>query len=145
MCFPAVSPACVSYAAAGDCRFYRCFQQRFPCDVFGSSHVTDFEFQLCKDLDTQSVMFDSQVHIFPSCMIYFTNFHLQTAIIFISVVILSRNRTTTHASSLLWRLTRNYESIPRDKYTLTFQTWSILKIRIVCIICLASVFVTGRS
>ncbi|KAI0212802.1 hypothetical protein LSAT2_002249, partial [Lamellibrachia satsuma] len=54
---------CIAYANAGDCRFYSCFHVRFPCDVFGASHMADFELQLCIDLDLQSEYFDSEVTI----------------------------------------------------------------------------------
>ncbi|KAI0227339.1 hypothetical protein LSAT2_022199 [Lamellibrachia satsuma] len=57
-----VSPSkCIDYANSGDCRFYKCFQQRFPCNVFGVSHVTDFEFPVCQDLERQNELFELQV------------------------------------------------------------------------------------
>ena len=52
---------CLDYANAGDCRFYKCFNQRFPCNVFGTSHVSDFELPVCEDLSKQKEVFDSQV------------------------------------------------------------------------------------
>ena len=55
------SATCVDYANAGDCRFYKCFQEKFPCEVFGTSHVTDFEFPLCEDLKAQNLYLDLQV------------------------------------------------------------------------------------
>ena len=51
--FAGTTPECIALAEAGDCGFYNCFQQRFPCSVFETSHVTDFEFPACQDLESQ--------------------------------------------------------------------------------------------
>ncbi|KAI0238561.1 hypothetical protein LSAT2_010708 [Lamellibrachia satsuma] len=57
-----VSPSrCINYANSGDCRFYQCFQQRFPCNVFGVSHLTDFELPSCKDMEAKKEFFELQV------------------------------------------------------------------------------------
>ena len=58
---PDDSSKCVAYANAGDCRFYQCFHDKFPCSVFDTNHMIDFEFPLCEDLKLQTLLLDYKV------------------------------------------------------------------------------------
>ena len=58
-CFIAeMSLKCLNRSMTGNCKFYECFHQRFPCD---KSHVIDYEVISCKKFQSAAQLSNETV------------------------------------------------------------------------------------
>ena len=49
---------CLNHSRTGNCKFYECFHQRFPCD---KSHVIDYEIVACQKFENAAQLSNDTV------------------------------------------------------------------------------------